>query len=195
MVGTIVPIVHGERDSGALPLSGWIHLAGTTLSGAMAGATLGVLGGAINPLSGTTLIPVLGFLSAAYGAHELRLVSLPMPQFRRQVPRTWSLLPPRMTALLYGLGLGWGFGTFITSSAFHVVALWSFLSGEAAVGAMLLGTYGFFRGAPILLLSAVPDPEKVYGLHARITGATPLVKLLGGLVMSGLGAAVLAGAI
>src|SRR5437867_10124872 len=115
MVGTIIPVVHGDIHvcwrSAVLPL----YAVSSTLAAGAAGASVATIG--MVPLRSLSRfgheVPtvLIGLMSLIYAAHELGFVRVPIPQIRRQVPARWR--SSRWMALKYGVALGAGIGTHI----------------------------------------------------------------------------------
>jgi hypothetical protein len=146
MVETIVPVVHGTRT--------WlwsILLFG--LGAVSAAALVGLVLGAALPAGGGTAALAVAAFAAAEAAAELGVVRLPVPQVRRQVPERWrERYPQPLTALLYGLGLGLGFATYLPVATLIVVA-----AGVAALAGPLSGAAvlaGFGIGRTLVLAVA-----------------------------------------
>lgn len=150
MVGVLAaprPAVSGRTVSNGSLL--WAHLAGLLIGAVPVGAALGGLG-QLAGVSRTGAVPLVAFsaLAFAYGLHDMRLVRLPHPQRRVQVPNRWrrSGKPLRM-AFGYGLGLGPGFLVYIRSGAYFVVLLGVLISGSVALGAAALAAIAIGRAA------------------------------------------------
>ena len=157
MVGTIGPMVHGKRKLGkvAIPM---LFAFGHSVGGAALGATTAMMGrlllpGVVRTNRNETLICSIGCLLLAF--HEMRIIKLPLPQFRRQVPKRWRRLGGR-GAFLYGSALGAGIGTRIVSSSFYVVMAGVFLIGDITFGIVAMTTYGLARGLPIAITALFP---------------------------------------
>src|SRR5215216_698498 len=159
MAGSILPMVHEERRKRKIPIVFWIHTLGNLVGGAVFGWVLGLLGAtfiqpALSIWHGLVVLLITGLFALAYSIHELRLFRLVSPQFDWQVPSRWRYtLPPRLTALLYGLGLGVGVLTRIPLSTFYVAAIWAFLVANPLLSACCMTIYGLGRALPLLVIS------------------------------------------
>lgn len=146
MIGTISPMVDGERVRGHWPMSHWLHIAGTVAGGAAVGFVLGLVGGQIPRLVSVIAATAVVF---AYSLHELRIITVPMPERSAQVPVGWrSTYPVRAVALAYGLLLGAGALTHVTVATTYAVWFVELSVGSAAAGAAIGATYGLARGLP-----------------------------------------------
>lgn len=165
MVGSIVPVVNGQFARyllwGTIP----IYLLASVISAAVLGLTLGTFGTLLNRFGNSfAWIPafqnslVWGFLALlclGYALHELRLIKMPRPQIKRQVPRRWIYqFHPFLTWLLFGLGLGIGVATFIPFGTFYIVLLMALLSKSPLYAMVLMAIFGFGRAMMTLILAA-----------------------------------------
>jgi hypothetical protein len=139
MVETICPVVHGTRK--------WLVSVALFAVGAVAAAAaVGLLLGAALPLAGAGWLAVVALVAVVEAAAEARLLRLPLPQLRRQVPERWrERFPLPLTALLYGLGLGLGFATYIPVATLLVVAVGVALVTDPLVGAFVMAAFGLGR--------------------------------------------------
>jgi len=193
MVGTILPIVHGEQLQGKRPVTLWLYALGNLLGAIALGAVAGGLGYAVAGLATSALpsaisVSLTGALGLIYSLRDVQLVPIPAPQFRKQVPAKWRMtLPIRLTALLYGIGLGIGFATFVTASTLYVVVGWAMLTASPLLGALALAIFGLGRSLPMFMLGN-RDVETNFRLTMILSGWQPLVLLLNGLALSLTGA-------
>jgi hypothetical protein len=194
MVETITPVVHGGRGrwAGALAL----HVLGATLAAGVFGAILGGIGmllGAPWGRAGAVAVAVAAFV---YTLHELTRVTVTVPQLRRQVPEWWrTFFSPPLTALLYGVGLGVGFLTYLGHGTLVVVAAAAIAIGDPWWGAVLVGTFGLARGASAILAYGVDSEEAGRDLVERLVGRSDVARRAANgaaLVVIGLAATVVA---
>lgn len=165
MVETICPVVHGTRK--------WlVSVALFTLGAVAAGAGVGVLLGVALPLAGGTWLAVVALVALVEGAAEARLLRLPVPQLRKQVPERWrERFPLPVTGLLYGLGLGLGFATYIPVATLLVVAIGVALVTDPAAGAAVMGAFGFGRAIALAVSTArLRSYEQATGRIERMAG-------------------------
>ncbi len=149
MVETITPVVHGKNRRGyrqALAL----HAVGATLAAGAFGALLGAAGmvfGAPWGAPGSIMITVV---AVVYALREIGVVKLPVPARRRQVPSWWrTFYSPPVAALLYGLGLGVGFLTYLSFGTLVAVSAAALASGNASIGAAVMAPFGFARAVSL----------------------------------------------
>ena len=152
------------------------------------GGLLGAVGAAIplGPARHTWGVMLLGGLCVLYALHELRMLSLPYPQWRRQVPARWrSQFHPYLTALLFGVQLGVGYATFVSVATVYIVSLGVVVVGSVGYGAFLLGLFGVARAG---LLAPLAWQVRTHRDGLRITHAIiatqPLVHLGNGWMLA-----------
>ncbi len=190
MVGTILPIVYGERQQGKQPVALRLHTIGYLLGAAGIGGLLGTLGAALpwqasHTSRGFVVLIVTGFVSLLYSAHELSLFRVPAPQCRWQVSAAWrSQLPSSLAALSYGLGLGFGLATRIPVSTYYPAAIWAVLVGNPVLGALGMAMFGLGRAIPLLFMAWLLDTnEEGFRLAEALQHWKPLVHFVNGLAL------------
>lgn len=192
VAGVVVAPKQPGRRGSSTPLRrlAW-HAAGSVSTGAVTGAALGALGGfVLGAVPMSLLLGVWAVLAAAYGLHELGLLSMPTPMRRKQLPRHLRRsAPPWQVSLLFGAIIGPGFLIFIRSSAYYLLVLGVAALGSPALGAALFVTVSLGRCLPSALAL----------VHTRRGGSMPgflslmclvdrRVQVLTGAVLIGLGA-------
>jgi hypothetical protein len=186
MVTTIDPVVHGGRNRRyAVAIA--LHVAGATLAAGAFGAVLGTAGlllGAPWQTAGPAIVVVVATL---YVLREGARVPVPIPDRKRQVPEWWrTFYSAPVAALLYGLGLGIGFLTFLTYGTFVAVSATAVASGDPATGALVCAPFGLARGLSVLLAaraggaSALDALERISATPGpRLANAAALAALAG----------------
>ena len=167
MVETITPVVHGgSRSRWAVSVA--LHAIGAATSAAIAGALLAAAGGLFGAPWGVAGLGLVAASAALYVARELG-APVPVPQLRRQVPDWWrTFFPPHVAALLYGIGLGPGFLTYLGHGTVVVVSVAAFASGRPLVGAAVLAPFGLARGLGPVLAFGVRSPSDGAALVERL---------------------------
>ncbi|MGI8804852.1 MAG: hypothetical protein ACR2IN_04065 [Thermoleophilaceae bacterium] len=195
MVETIVPVVHGDSRRRYLATVA-LHTLGTTLAATAFGALLGGLGALLGAPWGVAGAVLVAAVSLLYAAREAVGLRVPLPCRRRQVPQWWrSFFSPSVTALLYGLGLGVGFLTFLTYGTYVAVTVAAFAVGDPLVAALLLAPFGIARGLSVLLAARVTSFEGGAAVVDRIqaVGQTRAPRAVNAVALAALaGAALLA---
>lgn len=170
MVETISPVVHGGRTK-TYWLSIALHVLGATAAASVFGALLGGLGSLARAPWGPAGLVFICVLALVYFLRET--LHLPIPTFdrKKQVPLWWRTFYSKPVAsLLYGLGLGVGFLTYLTFGTFVVVAAAAFASGEPAIGAILSGTFGATRSLAVTVATGTETSHALEEPKALRTG-------------------------
>ncbi|MEY2455718.1 MAG: hypothetical protein QOK06_812 [Acidimicrobiaceae bacterium] len=167
MLSSITPL--GERGRhNRFAVTAAAHIAGAVVGGAIIGALAGALGSPLHLSSRTTAIVLVVFAAAAV-AIELRVGGLRVPTLRRQVNEDWL---GAYRGWVYGSGfgvqLGMGVVTIVTTAAVYLMTGIAFLTGSAAAGASVGAMYGAVRGGTVLATSHVRDPETLRSFHRRL---------------------------
>jgi hypothetical protein len=147
-----------------------LWIVGHAAGGAVIGALLGWAGSHLSGPAQWAGLGALCLLCLIWALAELRLVSVPMPQWRRQVPRTWlGRLPWDIVALGYGVQLGSGIATRIKVTTIYAALACALLAGSASAGAAVMAVFGIIRALPALLAGpAVASPERSRRMAARV---------------------------
>lgn len=172
MLSSIHPL--GERVRGHRfgVTAGWF-LFGSLAGGAALGAVLGALGGVARSWAGwpgrVAVALVLGGALVAL-ASDLRVLGpFRLPTSRRQVDEDWL---DRYRGWVYGVGfgvqLGVGFATIITTGAVHLTFALAALSASGWAGALIGGVFGLVRGLGVLPAARVTSPDQLVTLHRRV---------------------------
>jgi hypothetical protein len=140
MVETFTPAVCGSRRRQRLALTGFAL--GAIGASALVGAFLGAIGAAL----GAEVALVAAGLALVAAAREAGLVSLPLPQLRRQVPERWRFeLPLPVWSVGYGAGLGAGFLTFQPVATFWVACAAAVALASPLAAALCFTAFGAGR--------------------------------------------------
>lgn len=161
MLGNIGPVGYGyERVHHVWPGAVAMHVLGSVVGGAAVGTTLGLAG---------ALLGILGFLGpheiaaawltvpcVVYSLNELQVIRLPVrwwyPCIPRQVPAKWRVtMSPRRRSFWYGVQLGAGVVTHITSGIMYVLLLGIVFMRSPWIGTTVLGMYGLARAIPVVM--------------------------------------------
>jgi sulfite exporter TauE/SafE len=166
MLASIHPL--GERARGqSFAVTVTAYTLGSVAGAAGLGALLGALGG--RAFSGGADALRLGILAvAAVLAAALDRSGRPVPSWRRQVNEDWLT---RYRGWVYGFGfgvqLGLGVVTIVTTAAVYLTWVAAFVAGSAALGAAVGGAFGLARALPLLTAGSVRTPEAI---HRRVAG-------------------------
>lgn len=149
-------------------------------------ATLGSLPRAL--LHDALLAGIVAAVLCAVLLHELGVLHLRLPQNARQVPERIAESGPRFGALQFGLEMGTGMRTYLTSAApYALLALVALVAGPAE---FLTTGVGFGGGRAVMTLArnGYPQPRVWDQLLARHDGVLRRCLVL---VVVGLGAVIL----
>lgn len=167
MLGSITPL--GERGRGGR----WgqtvaVFTVASTVGGAVLGGLLGAVGaGAAATVGGPGRggLVVLGTLILVGLAFDLRMVGPALPSLRRQVNEDWlRRYRPWVYAAGFGLQLGLGVVTIVSISSVYLVFVAGLLSGSAATGSVIGGSFGLLRALPLLATARVRRPPQLAGV-------------------------------
>jgi hypothetical protein len=163
MLGSITPL--GERGRNRRwGITVTTYVIGSVVGGVAIAGALGWLGGAIGlgDLAVTVRLAVLAAVVLLGLVFDLHLGGLRLPTIHRQVNEDWMV---RYRSWVYGLGfgvqLGLGVVTIVTTSAIYAMLLAAALSGSAAAGALIGGVFGFVRAAIVFTVAGVKRPEQL----------------------------------
>jgi len=166
MLGSITPL--GERSRGRR----WgITVTAFALAATAAGAGLGALLGAAGGLVGLSAAARTGLLAVAVAAAVAVDLApgLRAPGPRRQVNEAWL---HRYRGWVYGAGfglqLGLGVTTIVSTAAVYATGAAAVLAGSAAAGALVGGAFGLARAATLLAAGGVNEPGALATLDRRL---------------------------
>jgi hypothetical protein len=173
MMGSITPL--GERGRGRRwgPTVG-AYLVGSALGGAAAGAAAGFVGGLLQAATGGGVLWIAGAAALAGAAVDAGLTRALVPSGRlpgpsRQVNEEWlSTYRGWVTGAGFGVQLGLGVATIVTTAAIYALLLVAALSGSPRVGGLIGLTFGVARALPLLAAWRVRSPEALLRVDARL---------------------------
>lgn len=190
MVETITPAVHGGRRR-SYAASVALHVAGAGFGASALGFVLGAFGHLLGAPWGALGAGLIALLASLYALREARVISIPVLSLRRQVPEWWrTFFSPQTSALLYGVTLGVGFGTFLSHGTLVVVAVAAALSGDPITGAMVCAPFGVVRALSAVAAGARDARAAVDRLDELAT--TPVARVVNLTALTALATAALA---
>ncbi len=158
---------------------------GSVVGGLLVGSLLGVVGSAVRaltPLSDDVSLIVVCLVGIV--AIGFDLTDRALPSVHRQVNEDWLA---EFRGWVYGFGfgvqLGAGVATYITSAA---VLLWlatMVLSGSVLGSVLIGGTFGLTRGLSIVPARSINSPARLVDFHRWLHRSAPLVSKLGSIVL------------
>lgn len=193
MVGTILPIVYGERIQLTKIKRGGLaaYTIGSVIGGTALGTVVGLFGRGlrlheIGRASTTTLLLVALLIHAFLAIREIGVVNTPLPQSHWQVKRAWARdLHPKVAALFYGLILGFGLFTRIPTGLFYALLIWMASSSDVRFGPFSFFLVGLGRTLPLLLLAReTTNGEQMVRWSAVLHRWFPVVRLINALILA-----------
>lgn len=173
MLGSINPLGERARQRRWGMTVAW-YVVGSTLGGTLAGAVMGAFGQAVGlgAVSWTTRTSVLAGIAAVGLLFDLRLFGLSLPSIHRQVNKEWlNSYRSWVYGLGFGIQLGLGVVTIVTTSAVYVWLVAALLSASPWVAAFIGATFGLARALPIALGSRIARAEDLARLAVRLEGS------------------------
>jgi hypothetical protein len=141
MIETITPAVCGSRRRQRLALAGFT--VGAACASLVVGALLGLTGSLLGAERAVLMVAAVALAAAA---REAGLLSIRLPQSRRQVPERWrAVLPLPVWSFGYGAGLGSGFVTFQPFATFWVACAAAVALARPLAAAVCFSFYGLGR--------------------------------------------------
>jgi hypothetical protein len=170
MLSSISPL--GERARRARwGVTVTAYLIGSLIGGAVAGTVAAALGGLLPEewRSSGWAAAIVAVAVLAGLVLDVRARGRGLPSWRRQVDEAWLA---RYRGWVYGLGFGLQLGagvlTIVTSSTVYAVLLLAAWSGHVGVGLLLGAAFGLARALPILTLHGVHAPADLHRHFRRL---------------------------
>jgi hypothetical protein len=169
MLGSITPL--GERGRGS---TWWVtvtaYVVGSTLGATALGAALGAIGAGVVPgLTAGDRLALLGSIVALGLALDAEPFGLRLPSIHRQVDEAWRT---RYRGWVWGLGfgvqLGLGVVTIVTTSTVYATWAAAILSGGAFAGAAIGAAFGLARALPVFGVARVHRPEQLLRIDETV---------------------------
>jgi sulfite exporter TauE/SafE len=173
MLASISPLGERARRQQWLVTIGWYigaSVVGASLLGAAAGGV-----GALLPASTAVwavAVTLLGLVAIAADLGRIPLLSI-----RRQVNEDWLA---RYRGWVYGAGfglqLGLGVVTIVTTASVYVTVGVELLSRSAISGALVGAAFGLARSVPILALARADRADRLRSVHLRLQRLAPFAR-------------------
>ncbi|MEP6854786.1 MAG: hypothetical protein ABJA33_04910 [Pedococcus sp.] len=197
MLSSISPLGERARNS-RWWLTTAAYLVGSVAGGLALGALAALLGSAVP--EGVRASPwVLGAIAVLLlvglgydSAPGSRLV----PSWRRQVDVGWlDEYRGWVMGLGFGVQLGFGVVTIITSATTYGVVLLAALSGDLGVGLLVGAVFGGVRALPSLFMGRVRDRSTLHAVFASVERGAKPARILARVALGGAAAALLVAAV
>ncbi len=167
MLASITPL--GERSRHQRwRLTVTAHVVGSALGGAAAGAVVASLGRLL-PLADGGRLLVFACLLIAGGAVDLGLKGARVPTHRRQVDERWlRAYRGWVYGGGFGLQLGSGVATIVSTAAVYVTLAGALLAPSVAAGCLVGASFGLTRGLVPMSTARVTSPQALRSFHGRL---------------------------
>lgn len=175
MLSSITPL--GERSRGSVwGVTVACFVVASAIAGTALGWLLGLLGSVLlEDVSGDVRLVILAGAIAIGLALDLGIGGARLPTVRRQVNENWlGAYRGWVYGAGFGLQLGAGAATIVTTSAVYISLLAALLAADPAAGAAIGGTFGLLRGTTILAAARVRSPDRLLTFNSRVQGLAPL---------------------
>jgi len=165
MIGSITPLVQVAKAKWAAAVAA--YSVASMFVTALIGATLGLIGSI--ELVRSIMTPAILIAASLSAAHELGLVTLPLPSHSRQTCQMWAYrYGPVVSAGLWGADLALCVSTRVFFSSLWLVLLLGVAAGGPTQGAIVVGGYGLGR---CLLVSSGPTLLRWLDNHGAVNAA------------------------
>jgi hypothetical protein len=176
MLASITPL--GERSRGfSWPLTATAFAVGAVIAGTLAGALAGAVGSLAPGGTWRSAVAVAVLLIAL--CFDATTLGRRLPTTRRQVNEDWmSRFRGWVYGGAYGVQLGVGLATVVTSAAIYAAGVGAALCGSPASGAVVGAAFGLTRALSLLPARRARDPSGLIDLHRRIARWEPSARWL-----------------
>ena len=183
MLGSITPLGERGREQ-RWWLTICFYLLGSTAGGASFGLVLAAAGMPVVEALGTVneSLPLLmlGGAIALGLLLDVGVGGLTLPTIRRQVRQDWLT---QYRGWVYGVGfglqLGLGVVTIVSTSAVYTTFVACFLTGSPAAGALVGGAFGGIRAGTLLVVGRVRTPEQLDRVEPALERLGPPTRYAG----------------
>jgi hypothetical protein len=169
MLGSITPL--GERGRGSRwSLTVVAYVVGSIVGAVALGASVGWVGAAVAPRDGAGVrLLALGLVVVAGLALDLGAVGVRLPSVRRQVDEGWrARYRGWVWGVGYGLQLGVGVVTIVTTSIVYATWVAALVSGGVFAGAAIGAAFGLARALPVLTVAGVRRQDQLLRVDAML---------------------------
>ncbi|GMU78932.1 MAG: hypothetical protein AMXMBFR46_17250 [Acidimicrobiia bacterium] len=186
MLASINPLVERARHR-RYWIAASAYVVGSVIGGALSGAVAGGLGEAlasVADLDGGRVVWIIAALCAVALACEVGRV--PVPSIHRQVDEAWL---GEYREWVYGLGfgvqLGLGFATIVTTASVYLIFVIGVLSGSLTTAVLIGITFGLARALPLLTMARVRSPAQLRAHLARFAAAATPARVVTAAAVAG----------
>jgi hypothetical protein len=176
MLTSINPLGERARGTRWARTMTW-YVTGSVAGGALVGAAAGALGYGIEQLaspSRTAVAVIIAIGCSVALLLELGVGGLRIPTIRRQVNEDWlAVYRGWVYGLGFGLQLGAGVVTVVTTASIYAMILLEACTGSVAIGAGVGAVFGLTRAVPLLGMRRVNEPGELRSVLQRQQAFAP----------------------
>ncbi len=175
MLSTITPVgerAKGHRYAGTVA---WFVL-GATVGGLLLGAVAAGLAGVVaaSHLSDTVRLGVALAAVAVAVVSDSGLASVRIPVHMRQVNERWlDAYRPWVYGAGFGVQIGCGLATYITTAAVYLTVVLAALTGDPLAALAVGAVFGAVRGMAVTLTARIATPSGLLAFHQRFESLRP----------------------
>ncbi len=167
MLSTLTPMSERARGHKYLVTLSW-YVLGSTVGGLIMGSMVGLLGLVVEQISfsHSQAVGISGLACVVCVLSDWPGVSFKLPTHTRQVNEDWiDHYRVFVYAGGFGLQIGSGYATYITTAGVYLTGVLAVLSGSA-LRAIVMGIgFGMVRGISILLAGRLESPGELVSFH------------------------------
>jgi hypothetical protein len=169
MLSTLTPLAERSRGHRFGVTATWFAL-GATLGGLALGLVAALAAAAVHTI-GLTSATALGIAAVAAWSTAVSDTSpfgWHLPVHHRQVNEVWlTTFRPWVYAGGFGLQIGSGLATYITTAAVYLLLVLAALTASPAIAVALATGFGLGRGLAVLLARRITSIEQLHSFHRR----------------------------
>lgn len=191
MLSSIHPF--GERSrNNSFWLTATAHIVGSVIGGMVLGLAAGLVGWATTfVVDGDSTLRAAAFALFAFAATAIEATGneRSLPTRLHQVDENWiQMYRGWVYGGGFGIELGFGLSTIITTALVHVTVAAMVLVGSVPAALLIGAIFGLMRGLPLVGARHVDSPEALRSLHRQLDATQHRSRQLGvaALALSGL---------
>ncbi len=167
MLSTLTPIGERARGTDYATSAAWF-VTGSTVGGLALGALMAApaaVVGAVGPAP-AVVSAVVALAAAVAAAADAGLLRVPV--HHRQVNERWlDGLRPWAYSAGFGLQIGTGFATYITTATLYLLVVLAAMTGSPLAAVVLGVLFGLGRGLAVLAGAHITTPDALWAFHRR----------------------------
>lgn len=197
MLSSISPLGERARNS-RWWLTTAAYLVGSLAGGLALGGLAALLGSALpeDVRASSWVLGAVALLLLVGLAYDSAPGSQMVPSWKRQVDVNWlDEYRGWVMGLGFGVQLGFGLVTIITSATTYGVVLLAALSGDLGAGLAIGAVFGLVRALPSLLMGRVRDRSALHRVFTRVERGAKPARIMARVALGGAAAALLVAAV